>query len=165
MQRLVPPALHRALYRIAYRLRRGYRRTFRRPIHGVNAVLRDGQGRVLLVRHSYGPPVWTLPGGGHGPGEDPALAVRRELAEELSIAIAELELLENFDEVLSGAPHTSRLFAGIAQGEPRPDGREVIAARFFAADELPDPLPPSVRMRLDLWLAVERERAGHSSGS
>jgi ADP-ribose pyrophosphatase YjhB (NUDIX family) len=153
------------LYRIAYRVRRGFRRAFRRPIYGVNAVLRDGQGRVLLVRHSYGPPVWTLPGGGHGRSEDPALAVRRELAEELSIAIAELELLETFSEVLSGAPHQPSLFAGIALGEPMPDGREVIAARFFAADDLPDPLPPSVRIRLDRWYALERERAGQSSGS
>lgn len=165
MQRLVPPALHRMLYRIAYRLRRGYRRLLRQPIYGVNAVLRDGQGRVLLVRHSYGPPYWTLPGGGHGRREDPADAVRRELAEELSLALAELEHLQTFEEVLSGAPHRSSLFTAIALGEPRPDGREVIAARFFAADDLPDPLPASVRMRLDLWLAVERERAGHSSGS
>jgi ADP-ribose pyrophosphatase YjhB (NUDIX family) len=165
MQRLVPPALHRLLYRIAYRVRRGFRRAFRLPIYGVNAVLRDAQGRVLLVRHSYGPPHWTLPGSGHGRREDPAQAVRRELREELGIEIGELEHLQTYEEVLSGAPHRSNLFGGLALGEPRPDGREVIAARFFAADDLPESLPASVQSRLDLLFAVERDRGIHSSGN
>ncbi len=165
MQRLIPAALHRALYRAAHRARRWFRRTFRLPIFGVNAVLRDTQGRVLLVRHSYGPTHWTLPGGGHGRKEDPAQAVQRELGEELSLAIAELELVETFQEVLSGAPHSSSLFAGIAVGEPRPDGREVIAARFFARTDLPQPLPGPIQQRLDLWFGLAASREGHSSDS
>jgi ADP-ribose pyrophosphatase YjhB (NUDIX family) len=161
MQRLIPAAVHRLLYRFAYRARRTYRRTFRQPICGVSAVLTDMQGRVLLVRHSYGPAGWTLPGGGHGRREDPASAVQRELAEELSLEIAGLELVEVFEEVLSGAPHTSRLFSGVAVGEPRPDGREVIAAQFFAWHDLPEHIPERVKARLDIWF----ETAGQSSES
>ncbi len=165
MQRLIPAGLHRVLYRVAYWARRRFRRTFRLPIFGVNVLLRDGQGRVLLVRHSYGPPHWTLPGGGHGRREDPAQAVQREVGEELSLAIAELELLETFEDVLSGAPHSSSLFAGIAVGEPKPDGREVIAAQFFAPGDLPQPLLGPIKKRLDLWFALAKARADQSSDS
>jgi len=159
MLHLIPAWLHRALYRMAYRVRRRFRQTFRRPIFGVNAVLRDAQGRVLLVRHSYGPTHWTIPGGGHASREDPAVAVRREVQEELALEIGELELLETYEELLSGAPHTSSLFAGVALGEPRPDGREVIAAQFFALENLPEPLAAPIRMRLDLWFALTAARA------
>ena len=165
MLHLIPVGLHRALYRLAYRVRRRFRQTFRRPIFGVNVVLRDVQGRVLLVRHSYGPAHWTIPGGGHTGREDLALAVRREVREELALEIAELEVLETYRERLSGAPHTSSLFAGIALGEPRPDGREVIAAQFFAPEELPGPLPDAVQARLDVWFARAMVRADQSSES
>lgn len=167
MQRLLPAGLHRALYRVAYRLRGGLRRRFRIPIYGVSAILRDAEGRVLLVRHSYGPDSWALPGGGHRRAEDPALAVRREIREELGIGIEALEAIATLQETISGAPHTASLFAGIVTGEPRPDGREVIEARFFSYSEMPVlPDGPS-RVRLDLWHAhLERQSsAGHSKES
>jgi ADP-ribose pyrophosphatase YjhB (NUDIX family) len=167
MQRLLPAGLHRALYRVAYRLRGGLRRRFRIPIYGVSAILRDAEGRVLLVRHSYGPDSWALPGGGHRRAEDPELAVRLEIREELGIGIEALEAIATLQETISGAPHTASLFAGIVTGEPRPDGREVIEARFFAYSEMPVlPDGPS-RVRLDLWQAhLERQSsAGHSKES
>lgn len=56
------------------------------------AVLRDGD-RVLLCHRSPGrrwyPNVWDLPGGHVEPGECPAAALARELAEELGITIRE----------------------------------------------------------------------------
>lgn len=56
------------------------------------AVLRDGD-RVLLCHRSPGrrwyPNAWDLPGGHVEPGEYPAAALARELAEELGITIRE----------------------------------------------------------------------------
>lgn len=55
----------------------------------VAAVIRDHHGRLLLAqrpadRHMGG--LWEFPGGKVVPGESPAAALRRELAEELGIA-------------------------------------------------------------------------------
>lgn len=52
---------------------------------GVGAIVEDGEGRVLLVRHRFGHG-WALPGGGVGANEPPELAILRELAEEVGLA-------------------------------------------------------------------------------
>jgi 8-oxo-dGTP pyrophosphatase MutT (NUDIX family) len=49
------------------------------------ALFNDGQ--VLLVRHTYGPKEWELPGGGLRRGEDPFAGVQREVREELGVEI------------------------------------------------------------------------------
>lgn len=53
-------------------------------VFGVRGVVEDGQGRILLVRHSYigG---WHLPGGGVDRGEPPENAVVREMEEEVGL--------------------------------------------------------------------------------
>ena len=57
------------------------------PIVGMGAacVLFDAEGRVLLVRHTYGRLNWELPGGGSEPGESPDETAIRELREETKL--------------------------------------------------------------------------------
>jgi 8-oxo-dGTP pyrophosphatase MutT (NUDIX family) len=52
-------------------------------------LLLDPDDRVLLVAHvpAAGRRVWTAPGGGLRPGEDHETAARRELTEELGLAV------------------------------------------------------------------------------
>ncbi len=52
--------------------------------YGVTALVTDENGRVGLVRHSY-KPGWSLPGGGVERGEPPAIAILRELKEEIGL--------------------------------------------------------------------------------
>ena len=77
--------LRRLAYRAAYVLLRVYWWAARPQLKGVKCVLRDRRGHVLLVRHSYGPKAWDLPGGIRRRDEPPADTARREMAEELGL--------------------------------------------------------------------------------
>ncbi|MBS7456453.1 NUDIX hydrolase [Coralloluteibacterium stylophorae] len=56
------------------------------PVRIVAALVRDAQGRVLLVRKA-GSGTFIQPGGKREPGEDALATLARELDEELGVAI------------------------------------------------------------------------------
>lgn len=120
------------------------------PLRGVSVILTDGEGGVLLLRHSYGRPVWALAGGGLSPTEDAAEGARREVYEELGLEIGALTLLEELDEVISGSPHTAYVYSALCNGVPKPDQREILEAKFFARDALPDNISMLTKRRLAL---------------
>lgn len=59
---------------------------------GADALIRDGQGRILLVDPKYKPD-WDLPGGMSEANEPPTETVRRELKEELGLDLQAGRLL------------------------------------------------------------------------
>ena len=66
-----------------------------RRVDVVAAALVDGAGRVLVAQRPAGKSLaglWEFPGGKIEPGEAPAAALVRELAEELGIGVAEADL-------------------------------------------------------------------------
>jgi ADP-ribose pyrophosphatase YjhB (NUDIX family) len=151
MLRLIPRSLHRAALRQAHRLRHRWRMLTRQPLAGVSVFVLDLEGRLLLVRHSYGPGGWALPGGGMGRRETAEDAARREIAEEVGCKLEGVRVLESVEETLSGSPHTAWLVAGRTLDRPRPDRREVIEARFFPTHSLPEPLTRLTRSRIEAW--------------
>jgi 8-oxo-dGTP pyrophosphatase MutT (NUDIX family) len=153
MPQFLPASLHRALLPLAHRIRHRWRRWRKTPIAGVSVVITNLTGDVLLLKHSYGPDVWSLPGGGLGKGEDPLAAARREVLEELGLRLPRIESVGMIEEELSGSPHTAHIFTGVCDREPRPDGREVIEARFFPSHSLPEPLGETTRIRIAAWRA------------
>ncbi len=160
----LPASLHRALLPYAHVLRKRWRKWRATPFSGVSAVVTNRAGDVLLVRHSYGTPDWSLPGGGLGQGEDPEAGLHREIGEELALALDRVRLVHSVDEVLYNSPHTGHLFAATCDAQPVPDGREVIEARFFAADALPPDLCRTAASRIDIWREWARTQRASAHG-
>lgn len=131
-------------------------RVWKPSLGGVRVLALDGEGRLLLVRHSYGTDAWMPPGGGLRNGEDPVLAGLRELREETGCRLDHPRLLTIESEDLHGADNRVRIVAGVAVGVPVPDGREILEAGFFALDALPEPLLRGHREALPLWAACYR---------
>jgi len=153
MPHLLPAPLHRAALPFAHAVRHYWRRWRKTPIAGVSVIITNLGGDVLLLRHSYGPEVWGLPGGGLKPGEDPEEAALREVREEIGLSLARIEPVAVIEELISGAPHTAHLFTSICDQYPRPDGREVVEARYFPSHSLPEPLGRITRARIEAWRA------------
>ncbi|MCU0948431.1 MAG: NUDIX domain-containing protein [Porphyrobacter sp.] len=151
MPHWLPAPVHRAALPLAHELRHRWRRWRKAPIAGSSVILTNSAGEVLLLRHSYGPPVWALPGGGLARDEDPLEGARREVFEELGLTLGDMVPIAVIEEVISGSPHTAHVFAATTAAAPRPDGREIIAAQFFAPDALPPDIGRTTAARLAIW--------------
>src|SRR5579875_2311498 len=142
-------AAWRPLYALWRRLpgwaqRRFIRATMPRVTMGVCAVVLDGRGRLLLVRHTYRRCPWSLPGGFVRGKEQPAATLRRELREELDVDAAVGPLL--CAELARPGGHLTLYYRAELTGALRCDGAEIDAARYVdlsdAAQVLGTP-PPS----------------------
>ena len=154
MLHLIPAPLHRAGLRLAHAVRKRWWRVAKVTPRGCRVMAFDAEGRVLLIRHSYGSGSWMLPGGGLGRGETPLAAAGRELLEETGLELLQSRCLNRVDEPLYGTTNQVYLVSGTAQGTLCCDGREVIEAQFFATDALPVGLSPALAARFDSWLAL-----------
>lgn len=127
----------------------------RRPVTlGVKAALYDGEGRILLVRHSY-VDGWHLPGGGVGRDERQSDAARREVAEELGLTLTgEMTMIGVYFAPHRGkSDHITLFRAQEWEGDITPNW-EIAEAGFFHLHELPEEITAATRRRLD-------EMAGH----
>jgi ADP-ribose pyrophosphatase YjhB (NUDIX family) len=130
--------------RVAYGLLRVYWFLARPHTRSVKCALVDGRS-VLLVRHTYGPRVWRLPGGGIKRGETATHAVRRELREELGVEVATLRSLGARYGEEAYASTTYHCFEGeLESPELTLDRGEIAEARWFERDRLPQPCEPVV---------------------
>jgi 8-oxo-dGTP pyrophosphatase MutT (NUDIX family) len=142
--------LRRLAYRCAHALLRGYWFLARPAVSGVKAVLTDG-ARILLVRHTYGPGSWDLPGGTIKRHELPLSAVRREMAEELGITIEDWRALGELTGRMHHRRDTLHCFrAELADPPLTLDLGELAAAQWFPRDQLPPELGSYVQRILEL---------------
>lgn len=158
MLRLIPKPLHRVLLIQAHRVRLVWWRVRKPLLLGCRVLAFDCAGRVLLVRHSYGSGRWLLPGGGIGREETPLAAALRELAEETACALEDPREIAVIEEPLAGTVNRVHVITGRARGLPQGDGREIIAAEFFALDALPADLAQQLQHHLAGW--VKTAKAG-----
>ncbi|WP_417672124.1 NUDIX domain-containing protein [Roseibium sp.] len=118
---------------------------------GVRVLARDGDGAVLLVRHSY-LPGWYLPGGGVDKGEVMATAAVRELREEVGIACLNSPRLLGvyLNREGLGRDHIGLFEVNDWSGTETylAPNAEIVEARFFPLDTLPKQMSPATRRRL-----------------
>lgn len=133
-------SLRRRLYRTAYALLRVYWFLLRPTHQGVKCVLTDGD-RVLLVRHTYGPPEWELPGGSSKRGERPSATAAREMREELGVTVARWEPLGQVHGRMQGRRDILHCFGSELPTAPlKLDPGEIDTARWFSRSRLPPDL-------------------------
>jgi ADP-ribose pyrophosphatase YjhB (NUDIX family) len=117
---------------------------------GVRGIAVDASGAVLLVKHSY-VGGWHLPGGGVEAGETCETALARELQEEANVIVEAPAVLHGlfFNVHVSRRDHVAVYVVERFRvtGERAPD-REILAARFFARDALPEDATRATRARL-----------------
>ena len=77
-----------------------------------------------------------------------AHAAEREIHEELGYRIEKLRQVSTHLATAEGKRDTVFVFEAIAMEEPSPDGIEVVEARSFSFDELPQDDSPAARRRL-----------------
>lgn len=138
----LPTPVLRVVYRYGHHLARGYWRIRRPAVFGVKAVLRDDEGRILLVRHTYGDrAAWGLPGGGRHGDDPPEQTATREVREEVGADVTAWETLgEIYSEALHKRDTVTVLVGDWPGGEPRLQGAELAEAAWFALDALPERL-------------------------
>jgi len=109
-------------------------------------VLLQRDGALLLLRRGPTcdafPGAWNLPSGYCEADEPPPVAAAREAAEEtgLQVKVGRLVDVHFFADDPRGAGLLMVYEGVIAGGELRVDGREAVAASYFAPDLLPEPL-------------------------
>lgn len=117
---------------------------------GVRLVALDDAGGVMLVRHSYLPGLY-LPGGAVDEGETCRQAAAREAEEEGALELgAPPELFHVYHSASIGRRDHIVLFVARGARQPRPvrPGLEILSARFYPLDALPEDATRPVRARL-----------------
>lgn len=142
-------ALKRRLYHLLLPAYRMAMRQVRGLTLGARAIVLDGEGRVLLIEHSY-TPGWHLPGGGVESGETTEQAVIRELEEEGGVRVegrpALLSIHSNGasfkgDHVLLFRVETWTAVPATSRGE-------ILRAEWFDPRALPEGTTGGVRRRI-----------------
>ena len=127
----------------------------------VSAIIVNDAGEVLLHRSSEDGK-WYVIGGALDPGEEPALAVAREVREETGLIVRPERLVgvytdpvvrySNGDEVLYTA---ATFLCRIVGGELKIGDDESLEIRWFGPDALPA-LMPTHRLRIEHALSGEQ---------
>jgi 8-oxo-dGTP diphosphatase len=108
------------------------------------AFVFNDEGRLLLLEHEFRPDSrWGIPGGFLNKGEQPDVAIRRELREEVALEVDDVEFL--FARTLPGPRQVEIYFACKPKSVPIPSSFEIRKADWFAVDDLPDDLSTDQR--------------------
>lgn len=141
------------IFDIYYALQKRAWRLIRPRTRGVKVMVFNADGKLALIRNSYGrSDLFVLPGGGVRPLEMPALAAAREIREELGLEVTEIKFRSHHSSLAEGKRDEIQLFEAFVDGRPDVDEFELEEARFVSLEDLPSATSPATRRRIDEYL-------------
>ncbi|WP_405116447.1 NUDIX hydrolase [Paenibacillus sp. FSL K6-1217] len=135
----------------------------RKPV-GAAAVIWDSEGRILLVKHSYGKYNWELPGGLSEQNESAENTAKREVLEETGLEATVERLTGVYYEPFHDMHHF--VFTCVLDDDqpPQPDEKEVTECNYWALNDLPRPISDFTIARIQDALNTDGNRLFHVIG-
>jgi len=122
---------------------------------GVRGLVTDGDGKVLLVKHTY-VRGWHMPGGGVERGETCETALARELVEEAGVQLAGRPQLVSVHSQEAQFRGDHVLVYRVTEWRPcAPSSRgEIAQIGWFSPADLPEDVTRGTRRRIEEALAA-----------
>lgn len=143
-------------YKLAYAMLQVYWFLFRPQVYGVKCLI-EFEGRILLIRNTYGDMRWTFPGGGFKRRESPEMAAAREVREEVGITLTTLRPLGQYTSTDTYKRDTVKCYAGETKTPSfEIERNEVYEAAWFYWEELPRPLASDAERVIELYRTAQK---------
>lgn len=107
---------------------------------GSASVMTDSEGRILLVKHSYGKCNWDLPGGKAEANESAQETAKREALEETGLEIDIGPLTGIYYDPRYDMHHFVFISSNKTEQQPAPSSPEILECRYCSLDDLPTPI-------------------------
>jgi 8-oxo-dGTP diphosphatase len=121
----------------------------------VGAIVRDGEGRLLMIRRGHAPSagLWSVPGGRIEEGETPEAAIIREVREETGLEVRVESLVGSLRIPADAGIYDVHDYACEVVGGELRAGDDAIDVRWVDPSELGTlPTPPGFVETVRPWL-------------
>jgi 8-oxo-dGTP pyrophosphatase MutT (NUDIX family) len=143
--------MKRYIYKIAIWPVKLYWFIFRPQSYGVKCIIKK-DGKILMIRNTYGKGWWNFPGGGIKKNENPEDAIVREVREELSVGVYGLKKIGEFLSTQEYKRDNVYVFYAEMNGsEITIDRNEVRDYKWVDPNALPTPISRVALKAIDLW--------------
>lgn len=138
----------------------------RGDVRGVRVVVLNARGHVLMVRHTYAPFVWMLPGGGIDTNENSSDAAVREIGEETGIIITS-PIPRGIKKGWLGKYDTTEYFVAKTSNDTLPQKKnfEILETKWFEKKDLPENSDPIHCQEIEKIIDEELEGIVQASDS
>lgn len=131
---------------------------------GAAAIILDTEGRVLLVKHSYGKYNWDLPGGLSEKSESAEETAKREVIEETGLDVNVERLTGVYYDPNNDMHHFVFTCKKNDIQIPQPCSPEILECKYYSIDDLPRPISDFTIQRIIHALDTNNNKLFHVIG-